>query len=273
MFLPPIEFRCSREFGTTMRGISDKTILVTGSGSGIGRAIARRFAEEGASVAVNDIDEAKAQETVDIITDDDGDVFPVVADVTATDELHEMAITIREKRGPVDVLVNNAGWDKVEWFTEIEQDVMDRIVDINLRSQLQCSQVFAQQMIEADVEGCIVNISSDAGRIGNIGEVVYSGSKAGVIGYSKALARELARYNITCNVVAPGPTDTKLANEIINETAIGKKVYGQMKEQIPLGRIGSPEDIAGAVAFMASDDASFVTGQVLSVSGGLTMTD
>jgi 2-hydroxycyclohexanecarboxyl-CoA dehydrogenase len=254
-----------------MRGITDKTVVVTGSGSGIGRAIALRLAAEGATVAVNDIDEEGAQETVDLVTEDGNEAMTAVADVTDLESVRDMVSRVVEKQGQVDVLVNNAGWDRIEWFLDQDPEVWNRIIDINFRGQLNCSKVVAEHMAEEGVAGSIVNIASDAARVGSSGEAVYSGTKGGIVSFTKTLARELARNDINCNVIAPGPADTPLAREMMEESDLARKILGSMEDQIPLGRMADPEDIAGAVAFMASDDASFITGQVLSVSGGLTM--
>lgn len=253
-----------------MRGLDGKTVIVTGSGRGIGRAIARRLADEGAFVAVNDVDEGNARETVELIEDDGGEAMTAVADVAEMESVQEMVDEVVDARGGVDVHVNNAGWDRIEWFLEQDPEIWDRILDINLRGQINCSRVVAEQFLENDIEGTIVNIASDAARVGSSGEAVYSGAKGGVISFTKTLARELARNNVNCNVVAPGPTDTPLMREM-QDTELGGKILGSMASQVPLGRMAEPKDIAAGVTFLASEDASFITGQVLSVSGGLTM--
>lgn len=254
-----------------MRGLSDKRVIVTGSGRGIGRGIARRLADEGAVVVVNNIDEANAQETVSLIESDGGEAITGIADVTDFEAVEVMVSETIDELGGVDVLVNNAGWDRIEWFTNQDPSVWDRLIDINLRGQINCSRAVADYFVESGTEGSIVNISSDAGRVGSSGEAVYAGCKGGVIAFTKTLARELARNNVNCNVIAPGPADTPLVAEMRDDSELGDKILGSMESQIPLGRMAEPDDIAGAVAFMASEDASFVTGQVLSVSGGLTM--
>ncbi|MDY6765588.1 MAG: glucose 1-dehydrogenase [Halobacteria archaeon] len=254
-----------------MRGLKDKTAIVTGSGRGIGRQIALRLSGEGATVAVNDIDEEKARETVQEIRDKGGEASTAVADVTNLGEVKKMVSEVADKHEGVDILVNNAGWDEIEWFLDQDPEVWDRIIDINLKGQINCSRSVAEVMVERQTEGKIINISSDAGRVGSSGEAVYSGAKGGIISFTKTLARELARYGINCNVVAPGPTDTPLTRRMREDSELGRKIFEGMKKQIPFGRMAEPEDIAGAVVFMASEDADYITGQVLSVSGGLTM--
>ncbi|MFC6731118.1 MULTISPECIES: SDR family NAD(P)-dependent oxidoreductase [unclassified Haladaptatus] len=254
-----------------MRGLAGKTAFVTGSGGGIGAAIATRLAEEGATVAVNDIDADRAAETVAAIREGGDEAFAAVADVTDLEDVRAAMAATVEETGRLDVLVNNAGWDRMEWFLKQDPGVWDRIIDINLKGQLYCSRAAAEIMTDRDEGGRIVNIASDAGRVGSSGEAVYSGAKGGVIGFTKTLARELARDGITCNVVAPGPADTPLTRAMREESELAEKILGSMAKQIPLGRMTEPEDVAAAVAYFASDDAGFVTGQVLSVSGGLTM--
>ncbi|HET7323557.1 MAG TPA: glucose 1-dehydrogenase, partial [Halococcus sp.] len=254
------------------RGFADKTAIVTGSGQGIGRAIARRLADEGATVAVNDVEESNATETVNLIEDDGGDAMTAVADVTDYEDVQLMVEDVSTAQDGIDIHVNNAGWDKIEWFTEQDPEIWERIIDINLKGQMNCAHVIANHFIESETNGKIVNIASDAARVGSSGEAVYSGTKGGVVSFTKTLARELARYDINCNVVAPGPTETPLVEEM-QESDLGGKILGGMENQVPLGRMAQPEDIAGGVAFLASADADFITGQVLSVSGGLTMSD
>jgi len=255
-----------------MSVLEGETAIVTGAGSGIGRAIAQRLAADGATVAVNDVDAEAAAETVSLIEEPNGDALTAVADVTDLESVQAMVEDVVAATGGVDVLVNNAGWDEIEWFLEQESEVWNRIIDVNYRGQVNCARAVGEQMRERGEGGRMVNIASDAGRGGSMGEAVYSGTKGGVIAFSKTLAREFARDGIRVNVVSPGPTETPLVEEM-REAGLGEKVLGSMANQIPLGRMAEPEDIAGAVAFMVSPDASFITGQVLSVSGGLTMVD
>jgi 2-hydroxycyclohexanecarboxyl-CoA dehydrogenase len=246
-----------------MRGLQGKVVLVTGAGRGMGKAIAERLTEEGARVAVTDIDEKSALDTAAELDSAAG--FRL--DIT---DAAEVAITVAETvaaLGPIDALVNNAGWDQLSPFLDTDEDLWDRIIDINLRGPIRMTKAVLPGMVERQ-SGRIVNISSDAGRVGSTGEAVYSACKAGIIGFSKTVAREVARSGITVNAICPGPTATPLLESMVGEH---EKLIESLKRSIPLGRLGLPEDIAGAVAFMVSDDAGFITGQTLSVSGGLTM--
>jgi 2-hydroxycyclohexanecarboxyl-CoA dehydrogenase len=247
-----------------MRGLNGKVAFVTGGGRGMGRAIAQRLAEEGAKVAVTDVDgESAAKAAAEIGADAIGLRVDVTdpASVAAGVEEAEAAL------GPINVLVNNAGWDKIAPFLQTDIDLWDRIIDINLKGPLNCTKAILGGMVERQ-GGRVVNIASDAGRVGSSGESVYSACKGGIIAFTKTVAREVARKGVTLNVICPGPTDTPLFAEVSE----GNERLGEaLKKAIPLGRLGQPEDIASAVAFLASDDASFITGQTLSVSGGLTM--
>ncbi|WP_255171142.1 SDR family NAD(P)-dependent oxidoreductase [Natrononativus amylolyticus] len=253
-----------------MRGISNNVALVTGSGRGIGRAIATRLAEEGATVAINDIEAERAETTAEELRAVGHDAFAAPADVTDLTDVQSTVDDILEQEGQIDILVNNAGWDRVELFKDNDPEVWNRIIDINYRGQVNCARAVMDNMMERET-GKIIAISSDAGRVGSTGEAVYAGTKAGAIGFTKTLARELARFDVQCNVISPGPTETPLLEEMQEETEIARKIHDGMENHIPLGRKAKPEDIASGVAFFASSDADYVTGQVLSVSGGLTM--
>jgi 2-hydroxycyclohexanecarboxyl-CoA dehydrogenase len=229
----------------------------------MGKAFAQRLTEEGARVAVTDVDEKSAVETAAELEGAAGFRLDITnaAEVTATvDE-------ITGALGAVDALVNNAGWDQLSPFLDTDEDLWDRIIDINLRGPIRMTKAVLPGMVERQ-GGRVVNISSDAGRVGSTGEAVYSACKAGIIGFSKTVAREVARYGITVNSICPGPTATPLLESMVGDH---EKLIESLKRGIPLGRLGAPDDVAGAVAFMVSDDAGFITGQTLSVSGGLTM--
>jgi 2-hydroxycyclohexanecarboxyl-CoA dehydrogenase len=253
-----------------MRGLTEKIVVITGAGGGIGRALTKRFCEEGAHVIAADI----SVEALDALTKalpDFGDrVVPLKLDITDHVAVKRELSAIEMRFGKVDVLVNNAGWDRAVQFIDTTPEFWDKVISINLRGPLNLQHVIAPMMIKAG-GGKIVNIASDAGRVGSSGESVYSACKGGIIAFSKTLAREVARHNVRVNVVCPGPTDTALLQSFAGSDEFGQKVYDGLKRAIPLKRLGQPEDIPGAVAFLSSDDANFITGQVISVSGGLTM--
>jgi len=247
-----------------MRGLKDKVAFVTGAGSGIGRAIALRLASEGAKVAVTDVVERAAQSTAAEIG---SAALALTVDIAVSASVRAGVEAATSRLGPIDVLVNNAGWEKVEPFVQSQEETWDKIIAINLKGPINCVSAILPGMIERG-HGRIVSISSDAGRVGSTGEAVYSGAKAGIIGFSKTIAREVARYQINVNVVCPGPTDTPLLRALWE---VNPKLQEALKRAIPFKRLAQPDDIAPAVAFLASDDARYITGQVLSVSGGLTM--
>ena len=249
--------------------IKDKVALVTGGSRGIGRAICLRLAEEGARIAIADILEDEARKTAGDILAAGGQAQVTKTDVTRLEQVQACVGQVTESWGPIDVLVNNAGWDKIEPFLQSAPETWEKVIAINLRGPINFCHTVAAQMAERG-QGKIISISSDAGRVGSTGEAVYSACKAGIIGLSKTLARELARAKITVNVVCPGPTDTALLQQVSSGEK-GAKIISAMTRAVPFRRLGQPEEIANAVAFFASPDADFVTGQVLSVSGGLTM--
>ena len=243
-----------------MKGLSGKTVLVTGGGGAIGSAICRRFAEAGSKVLVADKDGKKAEGTAGQLK---GKAFAFdIADYGAA----KAAIG----KEPIDVLVNNAGWDRFQNFLDTKPEEWEQLIDINLRGPLNMQHIVAPGMA-ARGWGRIVNIASDAARVGSSGESVYSACKGGIVAFSKTLARELARRNVTVNVVCPGPTDTPILRGFLGEGEAGQKVYDALVRAIPMKRVGQPDDIPGLVAFLASEEAGFITGQVISVSGGLTM--
>jgi len=246
-----------------------RVAFVTGAGRGIGRAIARRLAEGDVAVGVTDVDGTAAARVAEEIRASGGRAVAALADVTRAETLESALATLEAALGPVDLLVNNAGWDRLEPFMENDPALWDRLIAINLKGPLWTTRVVLAGMLERGV-GRVVNVASDAGRVGSMGEVVYSACKAGVIGFTKSLARETARRGVTVNCVCPGPTETALLDEVRSSDR-GAKVMQAVGRAIPLGRFGTPDDVAGAVAYFASDEAAYVTGQVLSVSGGLTM--
>ncbi len=247
--------------------LKNKVAIVTGSAQGIGRAIVTRLASEGARVAVADIDVEGAKRTAEEIKAAGGHAIAVKLDVTSLQDALDAADLVERELGAIDILVNNAGWDIIEPFLESKPETWDKVIAINYRGVLNCCKAVATKM-QARKSGKIVSISSDAGRVGSTGEAVYAGCKAAIIGFSKTLAREFARYGINVNVVCPGPTQTALLK---NAMAGREGVLDAMARGIPFRRLGQPEDLAGAVAFFASSDADYATGQVLSISGGLTM--
>ncbi len=252
-----------------MRGLTGKSVIVTGGGRGIGAAIARRFGEEGAHVTIFDIDGETAAATADEIAANGWNATAVTVDLTDYDAVRA-AIDATHGRAGVDVVVNNAGWDQFIPFVDTTPEFWTRVIDINYRGPLNVLHSAIPRMI-AGGGGRVVNIASDAGRGGSSGEAVYSGCKAGLMALSKSLAREHSRHNITFNVVCPGPTQTPLFDGFMEGVGNPDKLREAFRRSVPMGRLGEPEDLPGAVVFFASDDASFITGQVLSVSGGLTM--
>ena len=246
------------------------TAFVTGAGRGIGRAIALRLAKAGLAIGVTDLDGGTAAAVAGEIQAAGGRATSVVADVTSSESMRAAVAAVEGALGPIDVLVNNAGWDEFHFFAETEPAFWDKVIAINYRGVLATTHAVLAGMT-ARKRGRIVSIASDAGRVGSTGESVYSGCKAAVIGFSKALAREVARKGITLNTVCPGPTDTPLLAAVAGDDERGQKIRAALVSAIPMKRVGQPDDIPGAVCFLASDDAAFITGQTISVSGGLTM--
>jgi len=242
--------------------LSGRIAVVTGAASGIGRAIALTLADAGATVAAVDRNAAGVRETV---ADLGGLSTPHVADLTDPAAIAALRDeVVRAHRAP-DVLVNAAGWDRIEPFLDNDDQLWQDLTAINLLGPVRVSHAFLKPIIAAGTPARIINIASDAGRVGSLGETVYSGAKGGLIAFTKSLARETARYNINVNCVCPGPTETPLL------FAVPEKHLEAFKKAIPFRRFGKPSEIADAVVFFASDRASYITGQVLSVSGGLTM--
>jgi 2-hydroxycyclohexanecarboxyl-CoA dehydrogenase len=237
---------------------------VTGGASGIGAATCRRLAAEGARVAVTDVNLDGARGVAGEI---DGAAFEL--DVTSTESVGAAVQAAEAELGPVDVLVNNAGYDEWSWFTATDEALWQRVLAVNLVGVIACTHAVLPGMQERR-RGRIVNVSSEAGRVGSSGSAIYSAAKSGVLGFTKALAIENGRYGITVNAVAPGPIETPLlmsAPEALGD--IGQRIVDTMISSTNLRRLGHPDEVAAAIAFLASDDASYVTGQSLGVSGGL----
>jgi len=246
--------------------LEGRTALVTGGASGIGAATCRRLAAEGARVAVTDMNASGAGEVAAEVSG-----MPYELDVRDGDAIAAAVAAATDELGPIDILVNNAGYDEFGFFVNSDPDMWDRVLGVNLRGVIAVTHAVLPGMQERR-RGRIVNVASEAGRVGSSGSGIYSAAKAGVIGFTKAVAREAARYGVTCNAVAPGPIETPLlmaAPEALGE--IGQKLVDTMVGSTVLRRLGQPDEVAAAITFLASDDASYVTGQALGVSGGLAM--
>lgn len=253
-----------------MRGLKGKNVVVTGAGGGIGAAICRRFGAEGCTVGLFDLNEDAAKEAATATEAAGGKAHAYRADITDYDAVTKAVARFESDAGAIDVLVNNAGWDKFAAFLETDPALWDKVIAINLRGPINMHHAVLKGMAERR-SGKVINISSDAGRVGSSGEAVYSACKGGIIAMTKTLAREMARNGVTLNAICPGPTDTPLFHSFVGEGEAGRKIHAALEKSIPLRRLGQPDDMPGMVAFLASDDASYITGQVISISGGLTM--
>lgn len=241
-----------------------KTALITGAASGIGVATAARFADAGAQVILTDINAATGEKAAADLRAIGADARFFELNVTDLASANAAAERVRTELGRLDVLVNAAGWDIIQPFMENTPDYWDKIVALNLMGPIQVTRAMLPLLIESG-SGRIVNVSSDAGRVGSFGETVYAGAKGGVIAFTKSLAREMTRKQVRVNCVCPGPTDTPLF------ATHSEKIQQALINAIPMRRLGQTSEVADAVLFFASDRSSFITGQVLSVSGGLTM--
>jgi 2-hydroxycyclohexanecarboxyl-CoA dehydrogenase len=248
--------------------MAERTALVTGGARGIGRAIALELAADGRAVAVGDIRAELAQETAAEIESSGGRATAIELDVTDSRSIEAAVARVANELGPIEVAVNNAGWDELKPFLETDEDFWRKVVDINYLGALRVTHAVLPGMVERGW-GRVVNIASDAGRVGSSMEAVYAGAKGGVIAFTKTVAREVARSGVTANVVCPGPTKTPMLEEMAE--AGGEKLFDALVRAVPMRRLAEPEDIAVAVAFLASERTGYITGQTLSVSGGLTM--
>jgi len=252
-----------------MRGLKDRTVVVTGGANGIGAAIARRLAEEGCAVGIFDLDDAAGEKISGEIEAGGGRASLHVVDITDYDAVSRAVESIESSFGPVSFLVNNAGWDRAANFLDTTPDFWRKVVAINLFGPLNMNHVVLRGMAARGF-GRVVNIASDAGRVGSSGEAVYSACKGGIIAFTKTLARELVGKGVILNTICPGPTDTAILRSFL-EGPDGTRIAEGLKRAIPMRRLGAPEDYPGLVAFLLSDDAAYITGQTISVSGGLTM--
>ena len=253
-----------------MRGLADKVAVVTGAGGGIGAAICERLAEEGCHIALFDRDAEGVRAAGKKIQTLGGQISTHVVDITDYDGVRDAVASIESDRDGIDILVNNAGFDRFANFLDTTPEQWESIIAVNLRGTLNMHHVVLPGMRDRG-SGRVVNIASDAGRVGSSMEAVYSACKGGIIAFTKSVARELARTGVRLNVVCPGPTDTPLLAQFLEGGDEGAKILQALERAVPMKRIGRPEDVAGMVAFLSSDDAEYITGQVISVSGGLTM--
>ena len=253
-----------------MRGLKGRVVIVTGAGSGIGRAIALRLAEEHMTVAVLDLNADSAAATVAAISEGGGVAAAETCDICDYSAVQHAVASVEERLGPVHTLVNNAGWDTPMPFLKTTPDFWSKVVAINYLGPINVTHAVVGRMVKRN-SGRVIFIASDAGRVGSSGEVVYSGCKGATIAFAKALAREVARNNVLLNCLCPGPTNTPAMDAFVGTGEQGQRIRDAMVRGVPLGRIGEPTDYPGLVAFLASDDAAFMTGQTISVSGGLTM--
>ncbi len=252
-----------------MRGLKGKTVLLTGGANGIGAAIARRLGEEGCVVGILDLDEAGAGRIAGEIKAKGGSASVYAVDISDYDAVKRAVAAFEAASGSVAFLVNNAGWDRAANFLDTDPEFWKKIVAINLYGPLNVSHIVLKGMAERGF-GRVVNVASDAGRVGSSGEAVYSACKGGMIAFGKTLARELVSKGIIVNTLCPGPTDTAILRSFL-EGPDGAKIAEGLKRAIPMRRLGRPDDYPGLVAFLLSDDAAYMTGQTISVSGGLTM--
>lgn len=245
-----------------------KVAIVTGGASGIGKAVVLRLASLGAKVAIADINEDNAKNVAQEAKRLGSETLVIRTDISKFAETREMAKKVYETFGKIDVLINDAAWDKIQPFMENNPDIWYRLIDINLKGPIHVTRAVLEYMTKQDTGGSIVNVVSDAAKVGSTGEAVYSATKGGVYSFTKSIAREMARYNIRANSTCPGPTQTPLFEDVVRTMP---KVVESIKKSIPMKRVASPEDQANAIVWLASDEANYITGQSLSVNGGLNM--
>lgn len=251
--------------------MTNRVAFVTGGAQGIGEGISIRLGADGFRVAVADLNAEKAKQTAERIVAAGGQAIAVRVDVTDTESVNSAVAQVTAELGPVEVAVNNAGWDDFMNFLDTDEDFWNKILDINFKGALRVCHAVVPGMVERGF-GRVINIGSDAGRVGSSLEAVYSGAKGGIIAFTKTLAREVATKGVTANTVCPGPTDTPALRKFAdNSGQDADKVLARMVRAVPMRRLAQPADIAAAVAFFAGDDTGYITGQTLSVSGGLTM--
>ena len=247
-----------------------RVALVTGGGRGIGAAIATGMAQDGYRVVIADMRRVEAEATAKTISDAGGTALAFEVDVTDSGAVADVVAQTTDRLAPVDVLVNNAGWDDLKPFLDTDEAFWDRVLDVNFKGALRLTHAVLPGMVERRW-GRVISIGSDAGRVGSSMESIYSGAKGGIIAFTKTVAREVARSGVTLNVVCPGPTDTPFMSETAARAKDADAVLAGITRSIPMRRLGKPEEVAAAVRFFADDGAGFITGQTLSVSGGLTM--
>ena len=245
-----------------------KVAIVTGGGSGIGRATALKLAGLGATVAIADINEEGGRKVVQEITDLGATALFVKTDISDFAQTREMAKRVVDTFGRIDVLVNNAAWDKIQPFMENDPALWERLININLKGPIYVTRAVLEHMTKQETGGAIVNVASDAAKVGSTGEAVYSATKGGVYAFTKSIAREMARHKIRVNSICPGPTQTPLFEDVARTMP---KVVEAIKKAIPMRRVAKPEEQANAIVWLASDEAGYITGQALSVNGGLNM--
>lgn len=253
-----------------MNTLQGKTALVAGGGGGIGRAVALALAGAGANIAVADIVQTNAEKVSDEVKALGVDAVAYPVDLTKKSEVDRTVSGVIDRFGHIDILVNCQGWDRLEPFVESSEETWDKLLGINFKSVLYTARAVLPHMISRGT-GKVINISSDAGRVGSSWEAVYAGAKGAVIAFSKTIAREVARYKINVNVVCPGLTETPLLQAVRNQSEHTAKIVDAVTKATPFRRPAKPEEIADAVLFLASQSSDFMTGQTISVSGGLTM--